>query len=242
VSDELNALAGAYALDALDTDECAVFEEHLTTCQDCADEVRGMQAAAAELSLTTAAAPPPDLRAGVLTAIGKVRPLPPITDNVILLRRARAGRSLWQGLAAACALIAIATSVWGYQQHRDTGRQTSAQVSAVDFLLRAPDAAAITGPVGDGKATLLYSKAEGKAVLVAHGLPAPAAGRTYQLWMISPDNVATSAGTFVPDGSGNAIKDVSGDLTGTVRMGVSVEPAGGSAKPTPGAIIAIMNI
>ena len=242
MSDELNALAGAYALDALDTDERAVFEQHLTTCQDCADEVRGMRAAAAELSHTAAIAPPPDLRAGVLTAIGNVRPLPPITDNVVQLHRARAGRSLWQGLAAACALIAIATSVWGYQQHRDVGRHNSTQSAAIDLLLRAPDATATTGPVGNGQATLIYSKAEGRVVLVAHGLAAPAAGKTYQLWMISPDNVATSAGTFVPDRSGTAIKDASGSLTGTVRMGVSVEPSGGSTKPTPGAIIAIIKI
>jgi anti-sigma-K factor RskA len=242
VSDELNALAGAYALDALDTDERAVFEQHLTTCQDCAEEVRGLQNTAAELSHTTAITPPPYLRAGVLTAIGKVRPLPPITDNVVQLRRARAGRLLWQGLAAACALIAIATSVWGYQQHRDASRPESAQASAIDLLLRAPDAAATTGPVGSGQATLVYSKAEGRLVLLAHGLAAPAAGKTYQLWMISPDNVVTSAGTFAPDSSGNATKDASGNLTGTVRMGVSVEPSGGSTKPTPGAIIAIMKI
>jgi len=242
MSDELNALAGAYALDALDTDERTIFEQHLTTCQDCADEVRGMRTAAAELSHTTAIAPPPDLRAGVLAAIGNVRPLPPITDNVVQLRRARAGRSLWQGLAAACALIAIAASAWGYQQHRDAGRGNGAQSAAIDLLLQAPDAAATTGPVGNGQATLVYSKAQGKVVLVAHGLAAPAAGKTYQLWIISSDNVATSAGTFLPDSSGSAIKDAAGNLTGTVRMGVSVEPSGGSTKPTPGAIIAIMKI
>jgi anti-sigma-K factor RskA len=242
MSDELNVLAGAYALDALDEDERALFDEHLTTCRDCAEEVRGLQNTAAELSHTTAIAPPPYLRAGVLTAIGKVRPLPPITDNVVQLRRARAGRLLWQGLAAACALIAIAASVWGYQQHRNASRLDRAQASAIDLLLRAPDAAATTGPVGSGQATLVYSKAQGKVILVAHGLAAPAAGKAYQLWIISSDNVVTSAGTFLPDSSGSAIKDASGNLTGTVRMGVSIEPSGGSAKPTPGAIIAIMKI
>jgi anti-sigma-K factor RskA len=89
---------------------------------------------------------------------------------------------------------------------------------------------------------LVYSKAQGKVVLVAHGLPVPPSGKTYQLWMISSQNVATSAGTFAPDGSGNVTKDASGNLASTARMGVSVEPVGGSVKPTPGAIIATMKI
>jgi anti-sigma-K factor RskA len=242
VSDELNALAGPYALDALDSDERIVFEQHLTTCRDCADEVRGMQAAAAELSHVSALIPPAELRTGVLAAISQARPLPPLTDNVVQLRRARADRSLWQLLAAACAVIAIGTSAWGYQQHREAGRDATAAMSVIDSVLKAPDAVATTGPVGPGRATLVYSKTDGRLVLVGHGLPAPAAGKTYQLWMIATDNVATSAGTFAPDGSGNVIKDVSGNLAATTRMGVSIEPTGGSTRPTPGAIIATMNI
>ena len=62
MTDELNVLAGAYALDALDDDERAVFEEHLKTCERCADEVAGLRLTAAELSHTTETAPPAQLR------------------------------------------------------------------------------------------------------------------------------------------------------------------------------------
>jgi anti-sigma-K factor RskA len=242
MSDELNVLAGAYALDALDEDERALFEEHLKTCDDCANEVRSMQNAAAELSHVTAAEPPAALRSAVLAGISQVRPLPPVTDNVIALRRAKAGRSLWQGLAAACAVIALIAAGWGYQQHRDAHRAATAQIAAVDSLLRAADAAAVSGEVGGGHATLVYSKAEQKLVLVGHGIPAPAPDKTYQLWMISPDGVPTSGGVFKPDASGNVVLSASGNLSGTAKMGISVEPNGGSAKPTPGQIIATMPI
>jgi anti-sigma-K factor RskA len=241
MSDELNALAGAYALDALDGDERALFEQHLLSCDDCAAEVRGMQAAAAELSHATAVAPPPELRGSVLTAISQVRPLPPVVDNVVALHRARAGRSRWQLLAAACALIAIASSVWGYQQHRDAARKNTASITLVEQLLNAPDLASTTGPVGSGQATLMYSKSQGKLIMVGHGIPAVAAGKTYQLWLISANGTATSAALFAPDGNGNIRVTASGDLNGTARMGVSLEPTGGSAKPTL-PVVAAMNI
>ncbi|MDQ1738629.1 MAG: hypothetical protein QOE53_281, partial [Pseudonocardiales bacterium] len=121
MTDELNVLAGAYALDALDDDEREVFEQHLRTCAECAQEVRGLRETAAELSHLDEVSPPPQLRAAVLGAVAQSRPLRPLVDaaensphgNVRPLRRARS-QSLWQGLAAACALIAIAVSVWGY--------------------------------------------------------------------------------------------------------------------------------
>jgi anti-sigma-K factor RskA len=38
---------------------------------------------------------------------------------------------------------------------------------------------------------------------------------------------------FRPDQAGNIEVPASGDLDGVTRMAVSVEPAGGSAQPTP---------
>ncbi|HEX8094697.1 RskA family anti-sigma factor, partial [Jatrophihabitans sp.] len=146
MTDELNVLAGAYALDALDDDEREVFEEHLRTCAECAQEVRGLRETAAELSHLNEVIPPPQLRAAVLGAVAQSRPLPPLAEgtrgsnvqesNVRPLRRTR-GQVLWQGVAAACALIAIAVSAWGYSQHREA--QRAARASVVQSLLSAPD-------------------------------------------------------------------------------------------------------
>jgi anti-sigma-K factor RskA len=236
----LNALAGAYALDALDEDERTIFEEHLKSCADCVEEVRGMRSTAAELSHAVATTPPPELRASVLGAISQVRPWPPIVDNVLPIRRSRTSRIFWPAIAAACALIAVVSAGWGFQQHRDATRKQVA--SATCSVLGARDATATNGVVGSGQATLVYSKSAHCMALLARGIPQPASGKTYQLWAITADGNAMSAGLFAPDANGDVVLNGPGDLSTATRMGISVEPTGGSAKPTPGAIIATMAI
>jgi anti-sigma-K factor RskA len=251
VTDELNVLAGAYALDALDDDEREVFEQHLRTCAECAQEVRGLRETAAELSHLNEVNPPPQLRAAVLGAVAQSRPLPPLTDSTrddsargdstlddstrqSNVRPLRPGRSqaLWQGLAAACALIAIAVSAWGYSQHREAQRAVSARASVVQSLLNAPDVRATTTPMKQGQGTLIYSRREGRLVLIGRGMPVLPANQTYQLWMMTETGAPVSGGVFRPDQAGNVEVPASGNLDGVDRMGVSVEPAGGSAQPT----------
>ena len=237
MTDELTGLVGAYALDALDDDEREVFERHLQTCAECAEEVRGLRNAAAELSHLSEVGPPPQLRAAVLGAVARSRPLPPLidtarADNVLPLRRDRT-KALWQGLAAACALIAIAVSGWGWAEHRKAERVSDTRASAVQLLLNAPDVKAATTTMKQGQGILIYSKSEGKLVLVGHGMPTLPSDQTYQLWMMTESGEPVSGGVFRTDQAGNVEVTASGDLDGVGRMAVSVEPAGGSAQPTP---------
>lgn len=236
MSDELNVLAGAYALDALDDEERAIFEEHLATCEECAEEVRGMRAAAFELSRTTEVSPPPQLRADILASISQVRPLAPVSDNVIALRRARSSRSAWQLMAAACALIAIVAAGWGLSEHRDSGRSSTARSSAVEQVLQAPDLKANTTAFEQGSGTVVYSSSEHKFVLIGHGIPSLASDKTYQLWLLPPNGNAVPVSTFVPDSSGNVSLPASADLSGIPKLGISVEPSGGSKTPTAGTV------
>lgn len=78
MSDDIHALSGAYAVDALDDVERARFERHLAGCSACQAEVDSLVEAASELSVLTEAAPPASLRAKVLGDISTVRPLPPL--------------------------------------------------------------------------------------------------------------------------------------------------------------------
>jgi anti-sigma-K factor RskA len=235
MSEHSNELAGAYALDALDDDERTLFEEHLGSCEQCTDEVAGLRLAAAELSRTTEVAPPPQLRVDVLAAISQVRPLPPVVDNVVALHRARAARSVWQLVAAACALVAIAVSGWGYSQHRTATRISSAQ-STVQSLLHARDLRVSTTALRQGTGTLMYSTSEHRVMLIGQGMPALGSGKTYQLWMLPASGRAIAAATFRTDPSGGVELPVTGDLTGISRMAISVEPAGGSSQPTPSTV------
>lgn len=82
MSDDIHALSGAYAVDALEDVERAQFEQHLAGCSACQAEVASLVAAATELSALSDVPPPPSLRATVLQGITTVRPLPPLAaDN-----------------------------------------------------------------------------------------------------------------------------------------------------------------
>ena len=81
MSPDLHHLSGAYAVDALDDAERTSFEQHLAVCADCRAEVSELSATAHSLGSLTETAPPPALRAAVLTGIARVRPLPPLTQD-----------------------------------------------------------------------------------------------------------------------------------------------------------------
>ncbi len=81
MSPDLHHLSGAYAVDALDDAERTSFEQHLAVCADCRAEVSELSATAHSLGSLTDTAPPPALRAAVLTGIARVRPLPPLTQD-----------------------------------------------------------------------------------------------------------------------------------------------------------------
>ncbi|TQM65107.1 anti-sigma factor [Humibacillus xanthopallidus] len=81
MSDDIHALSGAYAVDALDDGERARFEQHLAGCSACQAEVASLVEAATALSSLSDTAPPPALRAKVLQGIKTVRPLPPIVSR-----------------------------------------------------------------------------------------------------------------------------------------------------------------
>lgn len=78
MTDDIHALSGAYAVDALDDPERDGFENHLAGCAICRDEVQSLLVTAIELSVITETAPPASLRDGVLSGIRHVRPLPPL--------------------------------------------------------------------------------------------------------------------------------------------------------------------
>ena len=80
---------------------------------------------------------------------------------------------------------------------------------------------------------MFWDQQHGAWTFVGHHLPAPKAGRTYQLWLVTP-TAKISAGIFTPDASGRAIVRASYVLPkdGLAAIAVTDEPAAGSAQPT----------
>lgn len=68
----MHDLAGAYALDALPSDEEEAFEDHLDRCGDCRAEVASLREVTANLARLSSEPPPADARASVLSAITSI--------------------------------------------------------------------------------------------------------------------------------------------------------------------------
>jgi anti-sigma-K factor RskA len=263
MSPDLHHLSGAYAVDALDDAERADFERHLAACATCRDEVAELAEAAQRLGALTEATPPERLRASVLAGIRQVRPLPPpagaaVTSRgvdedagaptpppapgdgarhaapttggtgVPFLRRT----STWLAAAAAVVLLTVGGLVW---QPWNTGRGT---LTAVEQVQQAPDATTATSDAGGVKASLEYSRSLDRSALTVSGLPPAPSGSTYQLWYIPASGDPRSAGFLTATGAGSPTL-LEGDIGNASAVGVSLEPAGGSAAPTTDPVVVV---
>lgn len=215
---EIHALSGAYAVDALDDLERARFERHLAECAECRAEVASLREAAALLPEVHAALPPAAVRERVLADVRTVRPLPPLVET--LPERVRRWPARLVAAAAVLLVLGLGVSIahpW------DTG-------STTDRVLQAADAVRheVSLPQG-GSLTVVNSVQMGRAVVVAHGLASPPAGRTYEVWLRDDRGNMRPAGLIRQGGDRTLL---TGDSTGATGLGVTVEPAGGSEQPT----------
>ena len=64
-------------------------------------------------------------------------------------------------------------------------------------------------------------------------------GKTYQLWFVGADEIARSAGLLTPgeDGRGSMVLD--GDPNAAAAVGLTLEPAGGSTRPTTDPLVVL---
>ncbi|MEV7430777.1 MULTISPECIES: anti-sigma factor [unclassified Nocardioides] len=240
MSDDIHALSGAYAVDALDDIERAQFERHLAGCDTCREEVDSLREASALLAETTMLEPSADLRARVLAQVSTVRPLPPLvpahapapSTGSVPADPARPRRRRLTGLvAAAAAVVAIGagTGVLVEQPWEDDTSQAPLP-SAVDRIKAAPDVQTFEHEFPDGAEAVLYRSASlNEAVIVTHDMgPAPD-GKVYQAWL-QHDDVMVSAG-LMPEGPDNTVP-LEGDPATANGFGITVEPAGGSVVPS----------
>ncbi len=252
---DIHALSGAYAVDAVDDRERALFEEHLALCAACQAEVGSLREAAAVMAGAQAATPSADLRARVLRDISQVRPLPPehavasatssltaatelpvpdeSTANVHSLGAHRARRSAprraWLvAAAAAVAVGAAGTAVWSPW---DNGQNAVVQAASAQQVRSAADAEHVKLTFAGGAVATVYrSKALNKAVVVTENMPDAPSGKVYQLWLKHADGAFVSAGLMPASGNQSVVFD--GDAADAAAAGITVEPAGGSAAPT----------
>jgi anti-sigma-K factor RskA len=236
---DIHGLSGAYAVDALENGERAAFELHLAQCPECQAEVASLREAATQLAVISETMPPPSVRDAVLAGISSVRPLPPLeppstlslpapaAEAVVIPLRPRR-RASWLLAAAAAVLVGVGGLSW----HPWTHSPNSGQLTATEQVIRASDAQRLQKVVDGARATIVRSPSLGEAVLIADHMPNAPTGKDYQLWLNLPGRGMVSAGLMPRNAKQPVTVLLQGDARKALGAGITVEPAGGSTKPT----------
>jgi anti-sigma-K factor RskA len=252
---EPHTLAGAYAMDALDGLDRARFERHLERCEECTREVAGLREATARLAGAAAVRPPDALKELLLAETARTRQLPPVTrvTPAAATRRrfpAAPGRRFARirarlrapRLAVVLAGVAVlaAVAVWA---SGTVGRPSPPGRSAVSHdvatVLTAPDLTVLSGRVRTGgTATVMMSPRDRMLVFAAAGLRVLPGSQCYELWLMQP-GADRPAGLLPMPKHGMSGPVVASGLAAGERLGLTVEPAHGSRRPTSPMILVL---
>ncbi len=211
----LQALLGAFALDAVDGEEHDAVELHLRACPRCRAEVREHREVAALIGHAGAPAPegvwdriveameptPPRMRV-VVDDDGRsaVAPFAPSPTPPSIRRRRPSTRIALAGLAAAAVIAAVLGVTAVRLNHRIQGLERQRETPGLTEVARAAwsDPRSRTAELRsvDGSVTAEVAvTASGEGYLKASGMPQLPASRSYQLWGVVGTQTI-SLGTF----------------------------------------------
>jgi anti-sigma-K factor RskA len=247
---ELQPQIAAYALG--ETEAAAELLEHLAECPACQRDLRAYVQVARMLPYDAPnVAPPPDLRARILSAVeesaaGIPAASPPVSPPESRRKEQAADqpqRARWLRpsfrLAFGLALVALVALLgWNITLQRQL-RTQAAQIAAsranwqtMIVLLNDPAVRwyAVAGDTANGH---FWATPQGKvACLVAQRLPAVRNDQVYQVWLVHGGE-HTSGGVFeAREGNGWILIRSTEPLANYDFVGVTIEPRGGSAAPT----------
>jgi anti-sigma-K factor RskA len=212
MTNDVHALVGPYALDALDKGEEQSFEEHLALCERCREELAGLREAAASLAYgAPRAVPPPELKQRILAQARAERP------NVVSLRRRRNWTVPLGAAAAVAACAAVVLGIWAasLQNSQDP----------LENVLSKPG----SRMVSMGQAGGVAVAPDGTAVIAVAVPPAPA-NKTYEAWVIEAGK-AKPAGLF-QGRAGTSIVEMPRRVPAGSVVAVTLERSGGVRQPT----------
>lgn len=155
---------------------------------------------------------------------------PAATDDLSAARQRREERRRPQGMrswlvgVAAAAIIAVGGV--------GVGAYVANQNDPFNQVMAAEDVRQATVEVnGGGTATVSISASKDAAIVEMNGVPAPPAGKVYQMWLIPKDGSAPVSQGLM-DAEALAKPAVVTGIGSAAALGITVEPAGGSASPT----------
>jgi hypothetical protein len=243
---ELDALLGAYALDALDTDERIRVDVYLAGNARARDEVDELRESAASLALAPVddATAPPELWDRIARTIqdGLANETGSGGDtggaDLAARRTRRLARSVrWVSLVAAAAAVAaalLAAQVISLHHRLDDARTTGEKDAAAAFVRagRAAGARQVAlAPAHGAAVARVVLLPDGSGYVKNDGLARLDAEHTYQLWALTGTadrTVAISAGVLGPNPNAAAFR-TSPDVHG---FAITVERSPGVAQPS----------
>lgn len=242
-------LAEIYALDALSDAERAEIDNYIATApvrSAFLERVRQSQEALAT-SFTEEAEPRPGLLQDILRQLPQQpreatspSSAPDVSDgpamyaapDVVDLAAARSRRDRrrfggvrgWVTAAAAAGVIALGGV--------GVGVYVAGQNDPVNQVLQAGDVRQATVNVnGGGTATVSISSTKNAVVVRMNGVPAPPSGKVYQMWLIPKDG-SDPVSQGLMDAEALSHPAVVSGISSAAAIGITVEPVGGSKRPT----------
>jgi anti-sigma-K factor RskA len=237
--EHVDELIAGHALRALSSEDEERVVVHLAECERCRRRLRETEAVAASLAYSVPqAAPPPELRSRVLAIAepvvaasaseGPAPEAPAPEPRPVRTPPPRSRRSWWPRFSLvavpAMALALAGMIAWNVSLRHDLDSNRNDLASG----------AAVTLP-GVGN---VVAQTDGNATLFAHLSPAPA-GKTYEAWVIR-GSAALPAGVF--EGGGTVELKLTEAAKPGDKIAVTVEPSGGSQKPTTTPIAVSQNV
>jgi len=211
---EVHELTAGYALDALDPAERATFEEHLSSCERCREELQGFwQVSGALAHAAGGPMPPASLRGRILEQARSER------ANVVPFRPRRFVVPALSSVAAVAAVAAIGLGIWATSLSNDLDGAES-ELAVIEH----PDARTFRSE--SGQADLVVTPSGDAALVVRTLAPAPE-GKDYEIWVFE-NGVPRRAGLFEQPGVALLTRPVEAGQ----MVAVTLEDDGGVEAPT----------
>jgi anti-sigma factor RsiW len=212
----------AYLLDALPGDEARRFERHMDGCARCQERARWLRGSVEILpTAVDQLEPPPALRERLMETVRAEA-----AADSLPARRPRRRRRVWlwsvpRPALALTAIVIAAAAVGGYVL--GSGGDGNETVTAT-AKSTAPGVSASVERTGD------------QGILRVSGLP-QRPGHIYEVW-VARDGKVEPSGLFQVHRDGTGAAAIPRGLDNADQVMVTLEPAGGSAKPTRKPLIA----
>jgi anti-sigma-K factor RskA len=233
---DTHSLVPLHAAGALDAREAADVERHLAECAACREDLDDLRETLALMAEAVGEEPPPRLRAAVLAGASDT-PQERTASTAARDRRSRRGPAVTL-LALAASVAVVAAGVAGVGAV-DRARQAESTEQAIAAVLAATDSRLVRAPTedGSGEVVVAVSDESGQAVLVTEGLAPAPSDRDWQAWYVSPDGGVRSAGLVELSDAGRPV--LLSDVAQGDALALTLEPDGGSAKPTTDPVVVV---